>query len=70
MNEVEKNNQTTVKLWEVVHKVRIHDLLLQEVLLIEEEDDRGVLKPRICDDGPEQSFALLHTILNIRGVES
>lgn len=53
----------TVKLWEVINQVRIHDLLLQQVLLVEEEDDRGVLEPGICDDGPEQSFTLLHTIL-------
>lgn len=43
--------------------MRIHDLLLQQVFLVEEEDDRGVLEPGICDDGPEQSFTLLHTIL-------
>lgn len=43
--------------------MRIHDLLLQQVLLVEEEDDGRVLEPGICDDGPEQSFALLHTIL-------
>lgn len=43
--------------------MRIHDLLLQQVLLVEKEDDGGVLEPGICDDGPEQSFTLLHTIL-------
>lgn len=40
-----------------------HDLLLQQVLLVKEEDDGGVLEPGICDDGPEQGFALLHAIL-------
>lgn len=40
------------------------DLLGQQVLLVEEEDDRGVLEPWICDYRPEQSLALLHTILN------
>lgn len=40
-----------------------HDLLLQQVLLVQEEDDGGVLEPGICDDGPEQGFALLHAIL-------
>lgn len=43
--------------------MRIHDLLLQQVLLVEEEDDRGILEPGICDNGPEQSFTLLHSIL-------
>ena len=41
----------------------VSDLLLQEVLLVEEQDDGGVLEPGICDDGPEQSLALLHPIL-------
>ena len=41
----------------------MHDLLLQQVLLVEEEDDRGVLEPGICDDGPEESFTLLHAVL-------
>lgn len=53
----------TVILWKVIHQVGRHDLLLQQVFLIKEEDDRGALEPGISDDGPEQSFALLHTIL-------
>lgn len=53
----------TVKLREVVHQVGVGDLLLQKVLLVKEEDDRGVLEPGICDNGPEQSLALLHTVL-------
>lgn len=42
----------------------MHDLLLQQVFLIKEEDDRRVLEPGVSDDGPEQSFAFLHTILS------
>lgn len=53
----------TIKLWKVIHQVGIQDLLLQQVFLVEEKDDGGVLEPGICDYGPEQSFALLHTIL-------
>lgn len=53
----------TIELWKVVHQVGIQDLLLKQVLLVEEENDGGVLEPGICDDGPEQSFTLLHTVL-------
>lgn len=63
-NKVEGGKKKiTIKLWKVINQVGIHDLLLEQVLLVEEEDDRGVLEPGICDDGPEQSFTLLHTIL-------
>lgn len=53
----------TVILWKVINQVGTHDLLLQQVFLIKEENDRGALEPGIRDDGPEQSFALLHAIL-------
>lgn len=43
--------------------MRTHDLLLQQVFLVKEKDDRGALEPGISDDRMEQSFALLHTIL-------
>lgn len=56
----------TIKLWEVINQVRIHDLLFQQVLLVKEQDHRGVLEPRICDDGPEQSFTLLHAVLTTK----
>lgn len=53
----------TVILWKVVNQMRVHDLLLQQVLLVEEEDNRGVLEPRVGDYCPEQSFTLLHPVL-------
>lgn len=56
----------TIKLWEVINQVRIHDLLFQQVLLVKEQDHRGVLEPGICDDGPEQSFTLLHAVLTTK----
>jgi len=46
--------------------VGVGDLLLQQVLLVEEQDDGGVLKPGVRDDGPEQSFTLLHAVLENR----
>ncbi len=53
----------TVILWKVVNQMRVHDLLLQQVLLVEEENDRGVLEPGVCDYCPKQSFTLLHPVL-------
>lgn len=53
----------TVELGEVVHQVGVQNLVLQQVLLVEEQDDRGVLEPGVGDDGPEQGFALLHAVL-------
>lgn len=43
--------------------MRVHDLLLQQILLVEEENDRGVLEPGVCDYCPKQSFTLLHPVL-------
>ena len=53
----------TIILWKVVDQMRVHDLLLQQVLLVEEEDDRGVLEPGVCDYRPKQGFTLLHAVL-------
>lgn len=53
----------TVILGKIVHQVRVHYLLLQQVLLVEEENDRGVLEPRVRDNCPKQGFALLHSVL-------
>jgi len=50
--------------------VRVHNLLLEDVGLVEEKYDRGLLKPGVGDDGFEQSFALLHSVLRqIRSTE-
>lgn len=53
----------TIILWEVVNQMRVHDLLLQQVLLVEEQNDRGVLEPGVRDYCPKQSFTLLHPVL-------
>ncbi len=43
--------------------MRVHDLLLEDVGLVEEEYDRGAQEPGVCYDGFEQGLALLHTVL-------
>lgn len=57
----------TVIFREIVHQVRAQDLLLQKVLLVEEQNDRGVLEPGVGDDCAKQRFAFLHAILQISG---
>lgn len=54
----------TIILWEVVNQMRVHNLLLQQVLLVEEQNDWGVLEPGVCDYCPKQSFTLLHPVLH------
>ena len=39
------------------------DLLLEEILLVEEEDDRGVTEPFVVANRVEQFQTLLHSIL-------
>lgn len=56
-------NSPTCELREVRGQVRVHDLLLEDVRLVEEEDDGGALEPGVGDDGFEQGLALLHTVL-------
>lgn len=53
----------TCEFREVAGYVRVHYLLLENVSLVEEQYDRGALEPGVGDDGFEQSFALLHTVL-------
>lgn len=55
--------QQTCEFRKVVCYVGVHDLLLEDVGLVEEKDDRGALEPGVGDDGFEQGLALLHTIL-------
>lgn len=43
--------------------MRVHDLLLEDVSLVEEKNDGGLLKPGVGDDCFEQGFALLHAVL-------
>lgn len=39
MMQIMDKQELTIKLWKVVHQVRVHDLLLQQVLLVQEQDD-------------------------------
>lgn len=41
----------------------MHDLLFEDVGLVKEKYNRGLLKPGVCDDRFEESFALLHSVL-------
>lgn len=43
--------------------MRVHDLFLQDVGLVEKQYDGGALEPGIRDDRFEQRLALLHTVL-------
>lgn len=43
----------TVILREVVYQMRVHDLLLQQVLLVEEQDYGRVLEPGVSDNCPK-----------------
>ena len=53
----------TVKLGKIVYEVRVGDLLLEQVFLVEEKYHGRVLEPWVCDDRAEQSLRLLHTVL-------
>ena len=61
--EATKNGGQTIKLWKEVDDMRVDDLLLQKVLLVQKEYHRRVLKPRICDDRSEQRLRLFHPVL-------
>lgn len=53
---------------EMLCKVGGLDLLCKQILLVEEEDDSGILEPRVGNDGLEQCKALKQTVLrNHRG---
>ena len=62
-------SELTCVFGEVVGQVGEHDLLLQDVCLVEEQDDGGLLEPGVGDDGLKQRFALLHPVLRDRGTE-
>lgn len=42
---------------------RLADLYFKEVHLVEEEDDRGVLKPLVVTDGVKELQRLVHAVL-------
>ena len=53
----------SLELGEVVAKVRLGDLGLEQIELVQEEDARGVDEPRVGVDGLKQRQALPHPIL-------
>jgi len=53
----------TIKLWEIVNEMGIEDLVFQQILLVQEEDNRWVLEPGISDNGSEEGFTLFHPVL-------
>lgn len=57
------SGEHTIKLGEVVDEMRVKDLLLEQILLVEKKYDRRVLEPRICDNRSEQRLRLFHTVL-------
>lgn len=46
----------------------VHDLLFQQVFLVQEENSGGFFEPHGGEDGPEQGQALLESILRVSGV--
>lgn len=56
-------NQLTCEAGEVLLQVRAANLVGQNVGLVEEEDDGGVVEPRRMDGGVEQSKTLPHAVL-------
>ena len=46
----------------------LFDLLLKQVLLVEEEDHRGLQEPLVVQDGVEEPQRFIHSVL-LRGRE-
>src|SRR4051812_41655310 len=44
----------------------MHNFLLEQILLVEEEYDGRILKPRIGDDSAEERLTLLRPVLVVR----
>lgn len=55
--------QLTSEAGEVFLQVRGLDFVSQDVSLVEEQDDGGVLEPGRVDGGVEQCQTLVHTVL-------
>ena len=52
----------TIKFFEVVNKMGMHNFLLKKVFLVQEEDDRRFLEPGVADYGVKEMETLPHTI--------
>ena len=57
--------QHTIILGEVIYKMGVHDLLFQQILFVQEQNDRRMLEPWVRDDRLEQRLWFFHSILEI-----
>lgn len=55
---------------EAISEWALLDLVLEEILLVEEEDDRGFQEPFVVENGIEETQRLIHTILSTEGERS
>ena len=69
MQLLARGEHGTASLTRVIGKAdaerRLDDLLGKQVLLVEEEDDGGVLEPPVVADGVKQLHALRHAVLEV-----
>ena len=53
----------TCVVWEADRKGRFGDLLLEEILFVEEQDDRSVREPLVVAYRVKQLHGLVHSVL-------
>ena len=54
----------TIKVWEEIYDVVLLDFLPQQISLVHEENNGGVVEPWVADDSFEQQNTFFHTTLN------